>query len=284
MIRRFGLKTFLEKLAKLMSKFIAAMDHSGGSTGGVLERYGCEYTEENKMDLVHEMRLRMINSPDFNSSNIWASILYKDSVERGAAAVLRSKGIESILKVDSGCHMSGLLKDFPLDDMIDYAISKGCTGTKMRSIVKSPMILNAVLDQQFDLAERIYARGLIPIVEPEIPIEHEQKQELEISLFKELEKHLDEFTGKCILKLTLPQQPNTYKPLTKHKNVNKIVGLSGGYTTEESCRRLSNNDDMTASFSRALSEGLFITQSDDEFNAQLSRNINMIVQSGFNIY
>jgi fructose-bisphosphate aldolase class 1 len=43
-----------------MSKFIAAMDHSGGSTGGVLERYGQEYTEENKMDLVHDMRLRMI--------------------------------------------------------------------------------------------------------------------------------------------------------------------------------------------------------------------------------
>ena len=31
-----------------MSRFIAAMDHSGGSTGGVLERYGQEYTEENK--------------------------------------------------------------------------------------------------------------------------------------------------------------------------------------------------------------------------------------------
>ena len=53
-----------------MSKFIAAMDHSGGSTGSVLERYGCEYTEENKMDLVNEMRLRMINSPQFTSQNI----------------------------------------------------------------------------------------------------------------------------------------------------------------------------------------------------------------------
>ena len=45
-------------------KFIAAMDHSGGSTGGVLERYDVEYTEDNKMDLVHDMRLRMINSND----------------------------------------------------------------------------------------------------------------------------------------------------------------------------------------------------------------------------
>ena len=49
-----------------MNRFIAAMDHSGGSTGGVLERYGQEYTEENKMDLVHQMRQRMIANPDFN--------------------------------------------------------------------------------------------------------------------------------------------------------------------------------------------------------------------------
>ena len=33
-------------------KFIAAMDPVADLTGGVLERYGCEYTEENKMDLV----------------------------------------------------------------------------------------------------------------------------------------------------------------------------------------------------------------------------------------
>ena len=37
-----------------MSKFIAAMDHSGGSTGGVLERYGQEYTEENKMENLYK--------------------------------------------------------------------------------------------------------------------------------------------------------------------------------------------------------------------------------------
>ena len=124
-----------------MSKFIAAMDHSGGSTGGVLERYGQEYTEENKMDLVHAMRLRMINSPNFTSNNIWAAILYKDSVDRGAVDILGDKGIEAILKVDSGCHMNGLLKEFDLDSMIDYALEKGCTGTKMRSIVKTIPIM-----------------------------------------------------------------------------------------------------------------------------------------------
>ena len=270
------MKTFSVKQEKLMSKFIAAMDHSGGSTGGVLERYGCEYTEENKMDLVHEMRLRMINSPDFNSNNIWAAILYKDSVERGAVDVLGSKGIEAILKVDSGCHMNGLLKDFPLDDMIDYAIAKGCTGTKMRSIVKTPMILNAVLDQQFELATVIYAAGLMPIVEPEIPIEHDEKKMMEELLARELQNRLDVFDGKCILKLTLPDTPNLFLKLTEHPKVSKVVGLSGGYSTVEACNRLALQENMTASFSRALSEGLLLTQSDEDFNNKISSNIKAI--------
>jgi|TARA_B100001094_G_scaffold327446_1_gene385669 fructose-bisphosphate aldolase class I len=260
-------------------KFIAAMDHSGGSTGGVLERYGCEYTEENKMDLVHEMRLRMITSPDFNSNNIWAAILYKDSVERGAVDVLGNKGIEAILKIDSGCHMNGLLKDFEVDDMIDYALTKGCTGTKMRSIVKTPNILNAILDQQFELATVIYNAGLMPIVEPEVPIEHEMKNMLEEMLTRELYNRLDKFDGKCILKLTLPDTPNLHHKLTQHPNVSKVVGLSGGYNTSEACSRLGLQDDMTASFSRALSEGLFVTQSEEEFNQRLSKNIKLITEA-----
>jgi len=260
-------------------KFIAAMDHSGGSTGGVLERYGCEYTEENKMDLVHEMRLRMIASPDFNSNNIWAAILYKDSVDRGAVDVLGNKGIEAILKIDSGCHMNGLLKDFNVDDMIDYALAKGCTGTKMRSIVKTPNILNAILEQQFELATVIYAAGLMPIVEPEIPIEHDMKNMLEEMLTRELQNRLDKFEGKCILKLTLPNTPNLHYKLTQHPNVEKVVGLSGGYSTVEACNRLALQENMTASFSRALSEGLLVSQSDEDFNNRISENIEAITKA-----
>ena len=169
-----------------MSKFIAAMDHSGGSTGGVLERYGQQYTEETKMDLVHEMRMGMVNSPDFTSDNIWAAILYQDTVKRDMVPLLKQKNIETFLKIDSGCEEDGTLKQFPLDEMIKFARERGCYGTKMRSIVKTPEVLNAVLDQQFDLAEKIYAKDLIPIVEPEIPIEHEHKQGLEIALFLSL--------------------------------------------------------------------------------------------------
>ena len=259
-----------------MSKFIAAMDHSGGSTGSVLERYGCEYTEENKMDLVNEMRLRMINSPQFTSQNIWAAILYKDSVDKGLVDVLGNKGIEAILKVDSGCHMNGMLKDFNLDEMIDYAITKGCTGTKMRSIVKTPMILNAILDQQFEFATVIHAAGLMPIIEPEVPIDSDDKIMLEEILARSLMSMLEKFPGECILKVTLPERQNLYLELAKHPKVKKVVGLSGGYPTLEACQRLMDQQDMTASFSRALSEGLNVNQSNDDFNQRITENIEAI--------
>ena len=261
-----------------MSKFIAAMDHSGGSTGGVLERYGVNYTEDNKMDLVHEMRMRMVGSPDFNSDNIWAAILYQDTVQRGMVPVLNDKGIQAYLKIDSGCNEDGTLKDFDLTAMMNYAIANKCTGTKMRSILYSAHV-NEVLDQQFDLASKIYAWELMPIIEPEVPIDHEHKQGLEIALLHGLRKRLAEFKGKCILKLTLPEQPNMYKELTNYRSVHKIVGLSGGYTTEEACRRLKENDDMSASFSRALSQDLFANQTDEEFDMTMAMNIQNIVEA-----
>ena len=262
-----------------MGKFIAAMDHSGGSTGGVLERYGQAYTEEDKMEKVHEMRLRMVNSPDFNSDNIWAAILYKDTVDRGMCPILKEKGIQSFMKVDSGTNDNGTLKDFNLDVMLNFAVRHGVTGTKMRSIVKSPALGSTVLHEQFKLAEKIYGWELMPIIEPEIPIDHPNKAGLEIGLFQMLERTLDVYKGKCILKLTLPEQPGLYAPLTSHYNVHKVVGLSGGYSTQEACRRLAQNEGMSASFSRALSENLLASQTDEEFNNTLGNNIKAITEA-----
>ena len=259
--------------------FIAAMDHSGGSTGGVLERYGQEYTEEDKMIKVHEMRLRMVNSPNFNSNNIWAAILYQDTVERGMVPILKEKGIESYLKIDSGCEDTGYLKYFGCDEMIKYAIANGCTGTKMRSIVKTHDILNPILTQQFALAKSISDAGLMPIVEPEVPIDFGDKGGLEAELKNALSEHLAVYDGKCILKLTLPDNPNLYNEIAQLDNVHKVVGLSGGYSTDEACNRLSQNNNMTASFSRALSEGLYVHQTDQEFEDAINKNIKMIVEA-----
>ena len=61
----------------------------------------------------------------------------------------------------------------------------------------------------------------------------------------------------------------------------RIIGMdsNGGYATEEACNRLTLNTNMTASFSRALSEGLYADQYDDLFNGVLSENINNIVKA-----
>ena len=265
-----------------MSRFIAAMDHSGGSTGGVLERYGQAYTEADKMEKVHAMRLRMVGSPDFNDKNIWAAILYQDTVTRGMVNILDEKGIDSFLKIDSGCEESGMLKQFPVKQMLEWAtngIGPKIYGTKMRSIVKGVSMVHPVLKQQFTLARTICDYGLVPIIEPEVPIDNPIKAKVESALMFHLQEFLDEFPGKCILKLTPPEVPNLYHDLTVFPNVEKVVFLSGGYATQEACRRLSMNNDITASFSRALSEGLNYNLTDAEFNAKISQNIKMIKEA-----
>jgi len=263
----------------MMSRFIAAMDHSGGSTGGVLDRYHQEYTEDNKMALVHEMRMRMVSSDDFNSDNIWAAILYKDTVDRGMVSYLKNKDIYSFLKIDSGCNEDGTLKQFPVEQMLEFAKQQGCIGTKMRSIIKNSKYMDEVLDQQFAIAKTILTYGLIPIVEPEIEINDRDKIVHEYRLRDKLYDLLDSVNGQIILKLTLPDEPNFYKRVSEHSSVYKLVGLSGGYSTHEACERLSVQQGMIASFSRALSEGLYANLNDNEFNEVMSWNIENIVKA-----
>ena len=265
-----------------MSRFIAAMDHSGGSTGGVLERYGQAYTEADKMEKVHAMRLRMVNSPDFNDKNIWGAILYQDTVTRGMVNILDEMGIDPVLKIDSGCEENGMLKQFPVKQMLEFAtngIGPKIYGTKMRSIVKSVDMVRAILTQQFQLAETICSYGLVPIIEPEVPIDHPEKELIEQELYELLEKFLNEKKFKVILKLTPPETPNLYHNLTVKHNVEKVVFLSGGYSTNEACNRLGLNENVSASFSRALSQDLRYDLTDEEFNATISSNIKQITEA-----
>ncbi len=263
-------------------RFIAALDQSGGSTPAALDNYGVEYTQDNMFDKIHNMRMRMVNSPAFNDKNISAAILFKDTVTRGMVNILDEKGIDTFLKIDSGCDEDGTLKQFPVKQMLEWAtngIGPRIYGTKMRSIVHGVGMVHPVLKQQFTLARTIWDYGLVPIIEPEVPIDHPIKGEVEDALMFHLQEFLDEFPGKCILKLTPPEVPNLYHNLTVFPNVERVVFLSGGYTTNEACNRLGLNDDVTASFSRALSEGLRYDLTDDEFNATISNNIKMITEA-----
>ena len=82
-----------------------------------------------------------------------------------------------------------------------------------------------------------------------------------------------------MLKLSIPTQPNLFKPLVDHPRVLRVVALSGGYSREDACRELAKNDGMIASFSRALLEDLRHPMGDEEFDRALGEAIDEIYQA-----
>jgi fructose-bisphosphate aldolase class I len=82
-----------------------------------------------------------------------------------------------------------------------------------------------------------------------------------------------------MLKLTIPEKANLYQDLVNHEKVLKVVALSGGYSREVANKRLTENNGMIASFSRALSEGLNAKQSDAEFESTIDSSIESIYQA-----
>ena len=106
----------------------------------------------------------------------------------------------------------------------------------------------------------------------------ENKEAAEALLLSALMKHLNNLSENEIvmLKLTLPEIDNHYSDCIAHPNVARVVALSGGYSREEANNRLTRQNGMVASFSRALSEGLSAQQSDDEFDATLNSSISSI--------
>lgn len=79
-----------------------------------------------------------------------------------------------------------------------------------------------------------------------------------------------------MLKLTLPDSDNFYTDCINHKNVIKVVALSGGYTRTQANDKVNSNHGMIASFSRALTEGLSAKQSNNEFTTALDSAIESI--------
>ncbi|MEM6810298.1 MAG: fructose bisphosphate aldolase [Pseudomonadota bacterium] len=275
--------------------FIAALDQSGGSTPKALGLYGVTEdawsSEEEMFDLVHQMRTRIITSPSFGGDRILAAILFErtmDSEIEGkptAHYLWQDKNVVPILKVDKGLADENdgvqVMKPMPeLSALLTKAKGKGIFGTKMRSVIKSasPSGIRNVVEQQFDIGRDIVSAGLVPIIEPEVDINAPDKHEAEAILKAELMRHLDALDDGTVvmLKLTLPEEDNLYADCVSHPRVLKVVALSGGYSREEANDRLSRQNGMVASFSRALSEGLSAQQSDDEFNSTLDASIQGI--------
>ena len=276
--------------------FIAALDQSGGSTPKALKLYGIEESEysgeEAMFDLVHQMRTRIIKSPVFTSERILAVILFEMTMNRhidgmGAAEYLwQEKGIVPILKVDNGLQPEAdgvqLMKPIPeLGARIASATKHGVFGTKMRSVIKDANEngIAAIVKQQFDFAKEILAGGLVPIIEPEVDIKSANKVKCEEILKRELLKELDKIDQRVIFKLTIPTVDNFYEELTKHPKVIRVVALSGGYSRAEANQLLSKHRGLIASFSRALTEGLSVKQSESEFDQVLNSSIESIYQA-----
>ena len=289
--------TQAEQRAKIASGkgFIAALDQSGGSTPKALQQYGIEeseYSGENEMFAkVHEMRSRIITSPFFNGEKILGAILFEKTMDGNIEGKPTAKylweelEVVPFLKVDKGLADENngvqLMKPMPeLDALLKRAVQKGIFGTKMRSVINeaSETGIAEVVKQQFEIGKQILAAGLTPIIEPEVNINATDKAKIEDILKKEILTQLDSLSNdqQVMLKLTLPEESNLYKNLIDHEKVLLVVALSGGYDLTESCKRLSENDGMVASFSRALTNDLRASQSEEEFNKTLKEAVDRI--------
>ena len=278
--------------------FIAALDQSGGSTPKALGLYGVTedaWSNDDEMfAVVHEMRTRIIKSPALNGDRILGAILFENTMDREidgkptADFLWENKQVVPFLKVDKGLadEENGvqLMKPMPdLGALLQKANSKNIFGTKMRSVVKqaNAAAIKEVVAQQFEIGKQIVAAGLVPIIEPEVDINCPDKAQAEAILRDEIIAQLDALSADqlVMLKLTLPEEDNFYRPCVDHANVVKVVALSGGYSREESNARLARNNGVIASFSRALAEGLTAQQSDDEFNQMIGDSIDSIYQA-----
>ncbi|QWW19585.1 fructose bisphosphate aldolase [Schaalia sp. 19OD2882] len=271
--------------------FIAALDQSGGSTPRALAGYGVDAsqysTEAEMFDIIHTARTRVITSEVFTKEHILGAILFEGTMDReisgrGTAEYLWAvKGIVPFLKIDKGLADEidevQLMKDMPeLDALLAHAKEKGVFGTKERSVIHAANAegIKRVVDQQFEVAEKVIAAGLMPIVEPEVDIKTPDKAQAEAILKAELLAHLDALGDKKVaLKLTLPEQDDFYADLVAHKNVSRVVALSGGYPRELANQKLARNHGVIASFSRALLDGLTAQQSQEEFDQTLAATI-----------
>lgn len=278
--------------------FIAALDQSGGSTPKALKAYGIGedryQTEDEMFALMHQMRSRIMTNPVFESSRILAAILFERTMEekvegRFAADYLwEVKHIVPFLKVDKGLEEESegvrLMKPIPsLAKLLAQAKKRHIFGTKMRSVILAANAdgIRTLIRQQFEIGDVIMRAGLVPILEPEVDIYSADKEHSEILLKKYIKEELAALpdSARIMLKLSIPSVDGFYGELMRDAHVVRVVALSGGYTRTEANARLAKNPGLIASFSRALSEGLVESLSDEDYTAHLQEAVASIYEA-----
>jgi fructose-bisphosphate aldolase class I len=173
------------------------------------------------------------------------------------------------------------MKPMPeLDGLLTRARTLGVFGTKERSVIHlaNHAGIAAIVAQQFEVAARVLAHGMMPIIEPEVSVASPERAEADRILLAEILENLESLpaSAQVMLKLTIPSEPGLFEPLVGHPKVLRVVALSGGFSREEACRQLARNPGMIASFSRALLADLRHHQGDDEFDRTLRSAIDDI--------
>jgi fructose-bisphosphate aldolase class I len=276
--------------------FIAALDQSGGSSPGALRLYGIPdtaYTDDQQkmFRLIHEFRVRIMTAPAFTGDKVIGAILFEGTMDgevRGKPAssyLWEDRGVVPFVKVDRGLEPEKdgvqLLRPMPqLDQLCERAVKLGVFGTKMRSVINLANRdgIAAIAEQQFEFGDQIARHGLMPILEPEVLIKSPDKKGAEAILLDELKKRADALPAgrQVMLKLTLPDVADLYKPLVDHPRCARVVALSGGYSRDDACNKLAANHGIIASFSRALAQDLRVSMTDAEFESALAHSINEI--------
>ena len=67
--------------------------------------------------------------------------------------------------------------------------------------------------------------------------------------------------------------------MVAHPRVLRVFALSGGYSRAESNERLARQHGVVASFSRALTEGLTVSQTAEEFDRALDESVGSIYEA-----
>ncbi len=282
-------------MVKTHPGFIAAMDQGDLSTPGALRQYGVPdetyQTSEEMHNIIHDMRTRMIISDEFSSKYVLGVILYKDALERTIFSepmpdyLWNKKGMLPFLKIDQGLaplvdgvQQMAELTEF--DTLVEKAKDFPFIGFKFRSLVcaANEEGIKQLVKQQFDLAKKVYSLGYLPMLEPDIDLHIIDKKQAEIYLKEALIKELNDLDSdmKIMLKLTLPSEPDFYHDLLDFPQVVRMLASSSGLRQTEADKKLSENHDMIASFSRALTEGLSYQESDMEFDFHLRQTLHAI--------
>merc|ERR1719247_2602979 len=278
--------------------FITALDESGGTSPKTLLAYGVtdkDYKDDDEMmSMVHALRAKIMTNPTYKEGSILGAILFEDTIHRDVEGIptaqylWEKKRVVPFLKSDTGLAPAAdgvqMMKDHPgLEDMLDRGLAKGVWGTKQRSQIQSanPEGIKKLVAQQFEFGKRTIAKGMVPILEPEVDINAADKGKIEDLLLPELMEGLKTLgpDDKVIFKLSLPEKANLYKPLMSDPHVVRVVALSGGYDLAESNKRLAANEGMIASFSRTLREGLRVEQSDEEFTKTSGTTLDAVVKA-----